>query len=266
MKFTRFLIVPLTCLCFSAFGQITDNFSDGDFTQNPSWQGDVANFVVNTDGELQLMAPAAGSSTLAVSGNIPDSAIWNLHFRLTFAPSSGNLLRIYLLADQASLTTANGYFLEIGENGSLDALRFFRQDGAAKTLLATGQAGLVATDPTDIHLGVKRSKAGTWTIEAGAGSDALQLQNIVLDATYGGGPNRFFGIYTLYTATRTDNFFFDDLSILPDVPDVQPPVLTGVLAESASAIKVTFNENLDATVANNPGNYNISNGIGQPTT
>ena len=250
--------------CWSAVGQIADNFSDGNFTQNPAWQGDVANFVVNAAGELQLLAPAAGNSTLAVSGNIPDSAVWNLRFRLEFAPSTSNLLRIYLLADQADLSTANGYFLEIGENGNLDALRFFRQDGGAKLLLATGQAGLVGTDPVDIHLRVTRSKTGTWTIEAAAGPAALQLQHIVLDATYGGGPNRFFGFYTLYSATRTDKFFFDDLSILPDVPDQQSPVLVSAQAESATSVKVVFNENLDPASTNNPANYTISNGVGQP--
>ncbi len=263
MKFARFLFIPLVFYCFSAFGQISDNFSDGNFSQNPAWQGDVANFVVNAAGELQLMAPAAGSSTLAVSGIIPDSAVWNLHFRLLFAPSAANLLRIYLLADQANLTAANGYFLEIGENGSLDALRFFRQDGAVKTLLTTGQAGLVGTDPVDIQLRVTRSTAGNWTIEAAAGPGALQLQNTVPDATYGGGANRFFGFYTLYSATRTDKFFFDDLTILADTPDLQPPLLVAVQAESATTIRVDFDEALDPATANNPANYNLSSGVGQ---
>ena len=266
MKFTRLLIIPFALLCFSAIGQITDNFSDGDFSQNPTWQGDVANFIINAAGELQLMAPAAGNSTLVVSGNIPDSAIWDLHFRLVFAPSASNLLRIYLLADQADLSIANGYFLEAGENGSLDALRFYRQDGPTKTLLATGVAGLVSTDPTAIHLHVKRSASGTWTVEAAAGSDALQLQNTTLDATYGGGINRFFGFYSLYSATRTDKFFFDDIAVLPDVPDVQPPVLVAAAAENPTTVKVTFNENLDAATANNAANYSINNGIGQPIT
>ncbi len=266
MKFTSLFIVPLLLLYFSAAGQITDTFSDGDFSQNPSWQGDVANFVVNTAGELQLMAPAAGSSTLAVGGFIADSAIWNLHFRLAFAPSAANLLRIYLLADQANLSAANGYFLEIGENGSLDALRFYRQDGTIKTLLATGQAGLVSTDPTDIQLRVKRSATGTWTIEAAVAGAPLQLQNVTLDATYGGGPDRFFGFYCLYSATRTDKFFFDDLSILADVPDLQAPVLQTAQAETATLVKAIFNEDLDPVTANDPANYSLSGGVGQPTT
>ena len=265
MKFAHSLLVPLVFFCFSAFGQIIDNFSDGDFSQNPTWQGDVANFVVNAAGELQLMAPVAGNSTLVTAGNISNSAVWNLHFRLDFTPSAANLLRIYLLADQAALATASGYFLEIGENGSMDALRFFRQDSGTKTLLATGQDSLVGTDPTDIQLRVTRSTAGEWTIEAAAGAAPLELQNAVTDATYSGGPNLFFGFYALYSMTRIDKFFFDDISIVPGAPDIQPPTISLVEAESATSIKVVFNEALDPASANNAANYSINSGVGQPT-
>ena len=136
------LIFTLLCGVTTAQGQIVDDFSDGNFNLNPAWTGDVTEFMVNTASELQLSAAAAGNSLLAVQGNIPDSAVWNLRFKMIFSPSTQNLLRIYLLADQQDLSQANGYFLEIGETGSQDALRFFRQEAGVKTLIATGQAAL----------------------------------------------------------------------------------------------------------------------------
>ncbi len=247
----------------SAFSQIADNFSDGDFSQNPTWQGDAASFLINPAGELQLNAAAAGTSLLTVQGNIPDSAVWSLHFRLGFAPSTNNLLRIYLLADLADLAVANGYFLEIGETGSLDALRLFRQDAGAKTLLATGQGGLVATNP-DIRLRARRTVAGTWTLEAAAGNGALQPQFEVTDAAWGGGNNRFFGFQCIYTASNTGKFYFDDLNIQPDVPDTKAPVLVSALAQDASLVATVFDEDLDSLSAVQPGNYQISGGVGQP--
>ncbi|MCK6693251.1 MAG: hypothetical protein L6Q97_14290, partial [Thermoanaerobaculia bacterium] len=245
--------------------QISDNFSDGNFTENPAWQGDVDEFIINAAGELQLNAPDAGTSVLSVNGDIPDSAVWLLNVRLEFAPSASNLLRVYLLADQADLLASNAYYLEIGENGSADALRFYRQDGAARSLLASGVPGFVANEPVNIKLRVKRSKAGVWVVEASAGSGAFQAQGQVADAAHTAGPGRFFGVYCVYTATRKDKFFFDDLSILPDVPDLIPPALLSAQAIDANTVEVSFDEALDSISALDPAHYAVS-GIGQPAS
>lgn len=246
--------------------QITDNFSDGNFSANPGWEGSTANFIVNVSGELQLNAPDAGNSTLAVAGNITDSTIWTLDFRMAFAPSPSNLLRIYLLSEQASLLGSNAYYLEIGENGSADALRFFRQDGATSTLLATGTAGLVGTDPVNVKIRMKRSPAGLWTLEAGIQSGSLQPQFSILDATYKGGQVRYFGFYCLYSATRKNLFYFDNIAILPDLPDTQAPQLLSASASSGTVVNAVFNENLDQASAENPANYTINNGVGAPAS
>ena len=266
MNFLRLFIFALLLffLCPAGFAQITDNFSDGNLTQNPAWQGDLDSFKININGELQLDASVAGISRLAVQGNIPDSAIWSLRFRLEFAPSNNNLLRIYLLTDQPDLTSANGYFLEIGETGSLDAIRLYRQDAGIKTLLASGLPGMVATNPTDISLRVKRTVSGDWIAEAAAGGSSFQPQFSVNDATYSGGVNRFFGLQTVYTTSNVAKFFFDDISILPDVPDTQAPVLLSANAIDGSTVTAQFDEDLDSLSAINSANYTISNGIGQP--
>jgi len=246
--------------------QLTDDFSDGNFSANPAWQGDAANFIVNAGGELQLNAPAAGNSTLAVQGDMPDSAVWQFDVRLEFAPSTTNLLRVYLLADQANLLTANGYYLEIGENGSADALRFFRQDGAARVLLAAGLSGFVAIEPVNIRLRVKRNVSGGWTVEARSGSGPFEPQGSTTDVTHLPGPGRFFGVYCLYTATRTDKFFFDNLSVKADVPDTAPPVLLSASANAAGTeVLALFDEDLDSLTALEPTHYTIS-GLGNPAS
>lgn len=264
---TSALVFCLAFLCSGnrLFAQISDDFSDGNFSENPSWQGDITEFSINAAGELQLNAPDAGSSVLAVSGVIPDSAVWLLTVRLEFAPSATNLLRVYLMADQADLPGANGYYLEIGENGSVDAIRFYRQDGAARLLLATGMAGFVANEPVNIRLRIKRTATADWTIEAAAGNGAFQMQGAANDAVYTTGPGRFFGLYCLYTATRKDKFYFDNLSILPDVPDLTPPVLLSAMAENAITVRVSFDEALDSLTALDPAHYTIQ-GVGQPAS
>ncbi|MCC6463504.1 MAG: lamin tail domain-containing protein [Saprospiraceae bacterium] len=259
-----FICCWMIWFCPALNAQIIDNFSDGDFSTNPAWQGETNEFKVNAAGELQLNAPDAGSSLLAVQGHIPDSAVWLLEIRMEFAPSSTNLLRVYLLADQADLPNANGYFLELGEDGTADDIRLFRQDGPSKSPLATGIAGFVAGDPVQVQLRVKRSAAGLWSIEAAQPNGAFELQGSSTDATYAGGANLFFGVFCQYTATRKDKFFFDNLSILADAPDTKPPVLVSAQALDANTVLAVFDETLDSASALSPANYNIS-GVGEPT-
>jgi hypothetical protein len=263
----RTLLFPALALFLwgiqSLQAQIADDFSDGNFNQNPGWLGDTAKFMVNTTNELQLNTSGAGNSTLLVSGNIPDSSVWDFEVRLGFDPSGSNLVRIFLQLDQADLSLANGYYFELGETGSADAIRFFRQEGSTKTLLAIGQAGLAALSP-NLHFRVTRSVTGNWNLEAGQVGSALQAQFSLPEATWKGGTNRFFGFQCVYTASNATKFFFDNINIRPDIPDTQGPTLLSAIAMSDIQLKAIFNEDLDLASAENPANYAVNKGIGQP--
>ena len=49
------------------FGQFTDNFSDGNFTTNPAWSGDIKNFEVDYFSKLHLNDSAANTSYLSTA-------------------------------------------------------------------------------------------------------------------------------------------------------------------------------------------------------
>ena len=112
------LLIFLLIFSISLFGQLSENFSDGDFTDNPTWQGDLNNFIVNADGELQLNTSNADTSVLYTAVEIPDSTVWEMDLRMDFAPSNNNRLRIYLQSSTTNYPDVDGYFLEIGETGS----------------------------------------------------------------------------------------------------------------------------------------------------
>ena len=256
-----FIILLFTSTFFtSVHAQISDDFSDGNFTATPVWQGDVANFVVNTSGELQLNAPAAGTSLLMVQSDISDSTIWNFTVRMAFAPSTSNLLRIWLQASTLS-ALADGYYLELGENGSADALRFYRTQGGVPQLLATGVAGDVGSDPVDVRIRVKRTASGDWTADLAKGAGGFTNQFAVSDAVIPGGTGLWCGFYCLYSATRTDKFFFDDISVLPDLPDTQAPVLLSASAIDNQHIQVNFDEPLEELSAEQTSSYQINGNI-----
>lgn len=259
--FLALLVLGLATLPGKA--QIFDNFTDGDLTSNPAWQGDAANFQVDAAKELQLNAPAAGNSTLYLPTAIADSAVWELYFRLEFDPSNGNRLRIYLQSDSPNLLTGSGYYLLVGADGSADAIQFYRQDAGVATLLASASVGSVASSPM-VRLRMTREAGSIWSLFADYdGSQNLDVEFQATDATYGAG-NYYFGFHCLYTATRKDKFFFDDVNVQQLVPDTQAPSLLFATPVSATEVYVFFSENLDENTATDPANFTIDNGIGQP--
>ncbi|HPD54708.1 MAG TPA: hypothetical protein PLI08_12240, partial [Bacteroidia bacterium] len=68
----RSLLVCIFLLFLStAHAQWQDDFSDGEFLDQPAWTGDTADFTVNSDGRLQLDAAVAGSSHLSMAVPFP---------------------------------------------------------------------------------------------------------------------------------------------------------------------------------------------------
>ena len=63
-----------------------------------------------------------------------DQKEWRIWTKQSFSPSSSNYARIYLTADNPDLTIAeNGYYIQLGESGSNDALRLYKlENGTSK--------------------------------------------------------------------------------------------------------------------------------------
>ena len=70
-------------------GQVYDNFSDGDFTNNPNWFGLQNHFEIDSEYRLHLNAPSENASShLCLSSDIIENAAWEINVKLTFNPSS----------------------------------------------------------------------------------------------------------------------------------------------------------------------------------
>lgn len=251
------------CVSWVSAQSLTDNFSDGNFNANPSWAGDVADFTVNGSQELQLNAtPATATKSLYVNAATSTSAAttWECYARLNFAPSANNNARIYLASSGTDFTNTNGYYILIGENGTTDALKLYRQNGATSTLLTAGTAGAVATNPT-VSIRVTRSTAGDWQIYADytGGTNFVADGASVSDVTFTSG--NYFGVFCKYTTTNSANFNFDNVSVSPLFVDVVPPSLVSATAISATQVDVLFNEPMGTASVNTPASFTINNGI-----
>ncbi len=245
---------------FGLFGQFSDDFSDGDLT-NPTWQGDVSNFIVNDQKNLQLNAPSAGASSIFVPVVIPDSSVWEMWVKMDFSPSKTNQLQVYLLAQNADLLSSDAIYLEMGENGSNDAIHVFERKGGMETKLASSTMGSIASGPVVLKIVVEKLKTH-WklSIDDTGGNNPTFVADWTLSNL---AENAFFGYHCNYTATRIDKFFFDDINIKKYEPDTSPPALAFAEALNAQEIKITFNEAIEAPSLI-VDNFQISGGIGNP--
>ena len=247
--------------------QLVDDFSDGDFTTGPTWTGDDGDFVVNEDGELQLIAPEAGESSLYTIVDYPDTIQLDMTFRLEMSPSSSNFALIYLGLDNIDPSIANGYYLQIGESGSNDGIKLYRLDSGSETLLASASDGAIANDPAQAKVSITIYPDGLWSFRTDYDfSGFSELEFEVMDDTYAFSTLSTFGVYCKYTETRKENFFYDDISIIDFQQDEEGPVLSNLSLTGEKAILLSFNEKVDIVSAQNEVNYLVDQGFGPPSS
>lgn len=264
------LFIGLILLANSAMGQFEDNFSDGDFTNDPAWVGETDKFTV-TAGLLELEdVTESGTAYLATASTASLNTTWEFFHRYDSNPSTSNRAEVYLTSDQADLSgDLNGYFLRIGEQTSTtDQIKLFRQDGSSTTeLLATAEgSALNASDQVGIRIRVERDASGTFTIFADAqGGTAFVNLGTVTDNTYT--TSSFFGVNIKFSSSRSEGFFFfDDFSVVEGmIVDEDPPILNEIVVLTNNQLELRYNEALESAPAEDETNFNATNGLGFPS-
>lgn len=239
--------------------QVTDDFSDGNFSSNPVWTGTSVDYTVNGTFQLQLNNTVAATSYLSTPHGLADlnNKEWKVWTRQSFAPSGGNFGRIYLTSSNADLTTdPDGFYLQLGEAGSTDAVRLFKCVSGVHTELLAGPVGQIATS-FSVRLRVVRDASANWSLYIdAAGGTNYTLAGTVNDATALLGAD--FGFLNTYTVSNATGFYYDDVYVGDEIVDTAPPVLMNVTAISNTQVDVQFDEALEQISAENIANYTIT--------
>ena len=260
-KYIFSILISISYLFADA--QVSDQFTDGDFTVNPSWTGDVANFTINSNFQLQLNAPAISDTSQLVTTSMRlDSSEWQFYTKLDFSPSTSNQLRYYLASDNSNLSgLLNGYFLQMGISGSKDSIEFFKQMGTTKTKLAGGIQGHCGKNTNALRIKVRRDLIGNWTIWADTlGNTDFMLECTAFDSTIHN--TNYMGFWCNYTSTRNNKFYFDDVYAGSNIVDLAPPTLLSITPVSATQIDIMFSESVQLSSAQNVNNYFVNGGVG----
>lgn len=243
--------------------QLNDNFSDGNFAEDPSWLGSDAQFIINPDFQLQLNSTGENTSYLSTPISTSGLTEWRIWTKLAFSPSDNNLARIYLVADQANIAEPlNGYYLKLGESGADDAIELYRQSGTAEYFICRGTNGLIAAAFT-LRLRVVRTDEGAWSIYAAPdGGDDFQLQATGQDPTWD--TYSHFGVSCKYTSSNAARFYFDDVYAGPAVVDEIKPALLSVEVTGTDQLSLYFSEPVSENSAANVENYIADQQLGVP--
>lgn len=242
------LVLFLLILPFCLSAQTTDNFSDGDFTNNPTWVGNTENFIVNADKQLQLNAADAGTSYLSVDTPLSADREWKFWLKLNFAPSGSNCCDIYLSADTSDLTLVTaGYYLHVGESGSNDALELRCKNGSNSTLVCRGTDGNAAS-AFAVAVKVTRDSSGNWTVSTDYAGNNPTLEMQGTDNTFE--CSKHFGFLAKYTSSNKTNFFFDDVYVGEPYVDNEAPQLVDYKFVGRNIFEITFDEALHASSLN----------------
>ena len=257
-KMFKFLAYILLMVPLTGSTQVVDDFSDGDFTENPTWEGTAELFAVNSNNQLQLNADAAGEAWLFCTENVSNGVEngefeWHFWLKEAFSPSSKNFCDIFL---------CNKYFVRFGEAGSDDVVDLQRVDGTSSVSVCRGTDTFIASSFSSFFK-VTRDAQGTWKIfvdKTGSGDYLLEAQGV--DDTFLPAGN--FGIKITYSASNAKKVYLDDVYAGALIVDTESPLLDNVIVLKYNKLELDFNEPVDGQYALEADNYHLDHQVGTP--
>ncbi len=263
MKTAIFSIILLVLMGPAiGFTQVADDFSDGDFSHNPRWQGDSLHFEVNSAKQLHLKWAGSDTSFLATPGIWLNEMEWDFWVKLSFNTSANNFMRVYLTSDHMELNQPHkGCFLQIG--GGSDSVVMMRQEGETTQSLfhfpdvSTGQS------TNTLRIKITRNQAGLWSawVDPEGGEEYIE-QGSWIDNTFQS--DSWFGFWCKYTSSNATKFYMDDIYVGPIVRDTVPPSILSLTVPDSLHIHLLFSETLESTGAQNFSNYTLAGSSRHP--
>ena len=255
-----FILFFCSFLYLIDYAQITDGFSDGNFTLNPNWIGSDTKFEVNNSFQLHSKSTTSDSIFLALESKLDfqNSVEWHFWMKHSFSPSSNNFSRFYLITNMLDLkSNPDGYYLQFGETGTNDAIRLFKRKNSISTQICAGTIGAISTNFI-ASIKVVRESSGEWKIYSDFnGGENYTLESSAIDNFQVSG--KYSGVYCQFTKTYATKFYYDNFYLGPKIVDKTPPTCQQIQVLDNKHLKLTFSETIDSISANVPENFTFVN-------
>lgn len=235
------IILPFFC-----FGQVNENFLDGNFINNPFWTGTTSNFTVNNAFQLQSQAASTSTSFLFTPSESFEDAVWECWVKITYPTSSSNYASVYIASDRDDIAAGcNGYYVQIG--GTNDEVSLFVQEGTKKTKIIDGTDKRTDGSAVELRIKVTRDMLGNFSLY----SKTVIENDFVLEGTVQNNiikQSLYFGLLFSNTTTTGSAYYFDDIHVTGNKAiDKEAPEWTSLNLELPNKLLLGFSESMDFT-------------------
>ncbi len=256
----KLIFLSLIIFPFLLNAQVNDDFTDGNITSSPVWEGDIASFQVSdppTSGDGAINSDAGNDafvlSSLPITSDAIITTVSNIAYgEWVFSVADGrnwsisniNDYKIILISDDntvANLTDGtldfNGYFLRF-DGGEEDQFILYKQTGTTSEIIIDTDfpASLDGPVPLGRTIKITRSISGGWTVFIDDGFEIIPTTQygITNDNTHTS--CSYFGIATdIANPSAARLLYFDNLQITPlPTNDQTSQVNTGASTEPTS--------------------------------
>lgn len=248
MKYFKLFI---TCILLSfgssLHGQFYDDFSDGNLSENPKWEGDTDQFIINEAQQLQLNGDGSGRARLMTINSYNEDVIeWRFFVRLSFSPSGNNYARIYLIHNSIDFSSepSTGYYLQLGEAGSDDVPELFYIENGQSTSICRSNFSI--SNSFSLYIKIIKEQNEIWRIMATSNAEGIYNEIGCCESPFGNAAphsphNQYFGIECIYTSGNKNKFYFDDFYCGPPIIDSIPPSILSVVPNNQNQHTITVN-------------------------
>ena len=245
------IIFILIIFPFGLKAQLNERFTDGNFTQNPKWRGQVSSWIVNNQFQLQSNDSIANNLFYLSTENTQAlQTTWTFTCQLNFNTSGLNYVDVYLISTDSNLINARntGYFVRLGNTN--DEVALYRKDSLVVVKIIDGVNGSLNNSSSLVTVRVERSDSCKWTLFYAVNNNPEQWAGSFNDSTYL--QSSYFGILIKQS---TSSFFskhiIDDIAVATIVRDSFPPVLDSVALVDSLHLNLFFNEMINPLSVSN---------------
>lgn len=169
-----------------------------------AYYGDVQNFIIE-ENSICLNAPqVASQSYLSTESNISQNANWSVDITLSFAPTSSNYLKWFIMADSSNVNaSSSGYYLLFG--GTSRTISFYLLKNGKSTLIHQEADKLLDNPRNHIKVNLSRLESNNWVLELVLNDTLTTTSNFYEDQV---NYSSFLGWHCVYTKTRSQAFCF----------------------------------------------------------